>query len=98
MDRLSFRLPKHLHEALDQRKGAKGTAARLAILGAASRPELLPMAFKVRPYKDKDAEIMTIHVKKDKSIEKALDDLSRAYDISTTEVFRLALEAYIYKL
>ena len=92
------RLPRDISGALDRFPQTKAMSARIAILRAAARPELLPTATRVRKFKDKTPEKVTIAVRRNRETDAALDEMSAAFDISVEEVFRLAMEVYIYKL
>ena len=93
-----LRLPKTVSDALDGFPQTKSMSARLAILGAAQRPELLPMALRVRAYKDKCVETVQIGIKNDKVVVDSLKGLADQFDLTVEQTFRLAVEAYIYKL
>lgn len=93
-----YRIPKAISDALESLPLTKSSSARLAIMGAAQRPELLPMALRVRAYKSKCPDQVKIAIKDDPSVVEALKGLAEAYDLSIQEALRLSLEAYIYKL
>jgi hypothetical protein len=93
-----FNVPKEVNDALQSGPVPKSKAAKRALAAATARPELIPMALRVRPFKPRSNGTTRLGVTYDEATMSGVKHLSEQYDLSQEEIVRLMLEAYIYKL
>ncbi len=91
-------IPTRMVKAFKRVPLTRSAAIRQAVLQADVDPELLVDAFKLRlsmPFEDNDARISYTRDKKTDAIVKRLTEMTK---LSSEEVVRLCMEAYIHRL